>query len=67
MSAAAMAAQSAVTAIREGIGKPGRNWEFSPASRIWLASSVAVRPEGDLVAAAAVERERDGGSPCAGT
>ena len=27
----------------------------------------AVRPERDLVAAAAVERERDSGSPCAGT
>ena len=27
----------------------------------------AVRPEGDVVATAAVEREGDGGSPCAGT
>jgi len=39
VSAAVMAARSAVTVTADGMGKPGRNWVFSWASMIWRASS----------------------------
>ena len=66
ISASATAALSAVTAISGGRGKPGRKRMFSPAAMISRRLR-AVRPEGELVTAAAVKREGDGGSPGAGT
>ena len=50
-----------------GDGKFGKELRVFPSVDDVLRELGSVRPERDLVTAAAVERERDGGSPCAGT
>ena len=67
ISAVAIGAISAVTARSAGRGNPGRNNVFSRAAVDLTGFVFAVRPESDFVAAAATERQRDRGSPCAGT
>ncbi len=48
-------------------GKAGKELRVFAGVDDLLRELGTVRPERDLVAAAAVEGERDGGSPCAGT
>ena len=64
---AVMAARVAGDGDVGGEGKAGKELRVFAGVDDLLGELGAVRPEGDLVAAAAVERERDGGSPGAGT
>ena len=50
-----------------GDGKAGEKERVFAGVVDLLGELGAVRPESELVAAAAVEREGEGGSPCAGT
>ena len=67
ISASATAAQSPVTEMARGDRKPGQELRVFSRVENLLCEFRAVRPENDLVTAAAMEREREGGSPCAGT
>ncbi len=67
ISASATAALSPVTVMAGGDGKAGEE-ELVFAGVVDLLGELgAVRPESDLMAAATVEREGEGSSPCAGT
>jgi hypothetical protein len=50
-----------------GDGKAGEEWGVFAGGEDLLGEFRAVSPEGELVASAAVKREGDGCSPCAGT